>query len=395
MKITKVDIILMEEKPVDNPAWSPVLCRVYTDEGIYGDGEAALAYGRASHGAVGQLEDYARLVIGMNPLDTEVIWNKLNQTTFWGLNGGPVIYAAISAIDVACWDIKGKAFGAPVWQLLGGKMRQDLRCYASQLQFGWTDHKEPASSNQDYVRAALLALDEGYDALKYDFFDFDEEGVNFTPRDRHGLLSKRYTDLVVGRLAAVRDAVGPAVDIIVENHSATDVLSAMQLAHLMEPYDVFYFEEPCLSMPNLTRRVGEKCPLPLSQGERVYTRWQYMPYLEQGSVQVIQPDIGNCGGLTEAKKICDMAYAFDVSVQVHVCSSLLLTAAALQLEAVIPNFQIHEHHVYNRYDYVRRLTTVDYQPEDGKLVVPDAPGIGNEIAPYCFERGAITTVDAR
>jgi L-alanine-DL-glutamate epimerase-like enolase superfamily enzyme len=211
--------------------------------------------------------------------------------------------------------------------------------------------------------------------------------VKFTHEDTTRLLSPRVRNLVVGRLAAVREAVGPDVDIIVENHSNTDAQSAVQLAHLMEPYDVFYFEEPCTPNPKMNKYVHDHINMPVSQGERLYSRWQYAPYFENGSVQLIQPDLGNCGGITEGKKICDMAHTYDVGVQVHVCSSPLLTAASLQLECVIPNFTIHEHHVYNRFDYVKRLVVNDYQPVNGRFEIPDAPGIGNEISKYAFEHG--------
>jgi len=137
MKITKIDIMLVNLDCPDNVGWEPIVCRVYTDEGIYGDGEAALAYGRASRAAFGMLQDLSGLLIGRDPLDHEVIWEKLYKSIFWGQNGGPVVFAGISALDIALWDIKGKYFGVPVYKLLGGKMRDSLRCYASQLQFGW------------------------------------------------------------------------------------------------------------------------------------------------------------------------------------------------------------------------------------------------------------------
>lgn len=394
MKITKVDVLLMDENPSDNPGWSPVLCRVYTDEGIYGDGEGAMAYNTGSTGTFGAIQDYARHVIGMDPFDNEVIWEKLYKSTFWAQNGGPTEFSAIAAIDVALWDIRGKALNLPVYRLLGGKQRESLRCYASQLQFGWGERKTPARSLEEYVENARKAVAEGYDCVKYDFFTFDDESEDrFTHEQTTRLLPPRLRNLVVSRLAAVREAVGPDVDIIVENHSSVDAQSAVQLGREMEGYGVFYFEEPCTPNPKMTKYVHNHINIPISQGERLYSRWQYAPYFEDGSVQLIQPDIGNCGGITEAKKICDMAHVYDVGVQVHVCSSPLLTAAALQLECVIPNFTIHEHHVYNRYDYVKRLCVYDYQPIDGKFTIPDLPGIGNEISPYAFEHGVVATVE--
>lgn len=392
MKITKIDVILLDLKPADNPGWAPIVCRVYTDEGIYGDGEAALAFGRAHRGAFGMIQDYAGAVIGMNPLYNELIWEKLYKSTFWAQNGGPVVFSAISAIDTALWDIKGKYFGVPVYELLGGKMRDKLRCYASQLQFGWNDKKIPAYSVEDYVNNAKKAISEGYDALKFDFFTFDPDGHRYNYEETTRRLTPRHFNIVSQRLAAVREAVGDDVDIIMENHSYIDAQGAVQLGRLAEKYNVMYFEEPCTPTPEMTKFVADRIKVSISQGERVYSRWGYAPYFVNGSVQLIQPDIGNCGGITEAKKICDMAHVYDVGVQAHVCASPLSTAAALHLEAAIPNFTIHEHHVYNRYDYNKQLCIYDYQPENGYFEIPERPGLGNELSDFCFRYGEIVTV---
>lgn len=388
MKITKVDVMLIDDKPADNAGWTPIVCRIYTDEGIYGDGEAALAYGCGSVGAFGCIEDFSKKIIGMDPLDNEVIWEKLYKSTFWGQNGGPIIYSAISALDVALWDIKGKYFHVPVYKLLGGKMRDKLRCYASQLQFGWGTKKTPAITVADYVKNAKDAVAEGYDAIKIDFFTFDEDGHRFGYEETTRLQNPKRVKMIIDRLAAVRKAIGPDIDIIMENHSYIDAQTAIQLGELAKPYGIFCFEEPCTPSPKMNKFVCDKLNLPIAQGERIYTRWQYAPYFEDNSIQLIQPDIGNCGGITETKKVCDLAHIYDVGVQIHVCSSPLLTAAALQLEAAIPNFTIHEQHVYNRYDYNIKLCKYDYQPQDGYFTIPDLPGIGNELSEYVFEHCA-------
>ena len=139
--------------------------------------------------------------------------------------------------------------------------------------------------------------------------------------------------------------------------------------------------------------VHDHITIPVSQGERIYTRWQYKQYFQDGSIQMIQPDIGNCGGITETKKVCDMAHAYDVGVQIHVCSSPILTAAALHLESVLPNFTIHEHHVYNLHNYNKQLCIHDYQPEHGYFSIPEIPGIGNEWSEYAFTHCQLTTVE--
>ena len=377
MKITQIDI--MTPHIQENPMWRPILCRIHTDEGIYGDGEAALAYGIASPAAAGMIRDLATLIIGMDPLDSEVIWDKLYKSTFWGQNGGPVVFAGISALDIALWDIKGKVFNVPVYKLLGGKSRDNLRTYASQLQFGWSDHAETLTTLDEYREVSKKAVAEGYDAIKIDFFTYaPEDGRRYTDEDCTRLLSPKLVDVVESRVAAVREAIGPNVDIIMENHSRPDAQSAVQLGRAVQKYNIFYFEEPNTPNPKTAKFISSKLSMPIAHGERVYSRWQYAPFFEDQSIQVIQPDLGNCGGLTEGKKICDMAYVYDISVQAHVCASPLSTAVALHLESVIPNFVIHEHHTNNLKPWNKELCTVDWQPVDGKFKVPEGPGLGCE-----------------
>jgi L-alanine-DL-glutamate epimerase-like enolase superfamily enzyme len=390
MKIQSVDV--MELKPRIDKNWRPVVCRVNTDEGIYGYGEAAMAYGVGASAAFGMIRDLSGCIIGMDPLENEVIWDKLYKTTFWGQNGGPVVFSGISAIDIALWDIKGKFFNVPVYKLLGGKRREKLRSYASQLQFRWGDGVNPAFATEDYAAAARHAVSEGYDAIKIDFFTYDRDGRQFSSEDTTRLLKPYYLDLVEERIAGVRKAVGPDVDIIMECHSFTDVQSAIQVGRRAEKYNIFCYEEPTTPSPKLTKLVSENVNIPIASGERIYTRWGYTPYFENGSLALIQPDLGTSGGITEGKKICDMAYTYDVSVQLHVCASALSVAAALQLEAVIPNFCIHEHHVINRASYNRELCIHDYQPVDGYIGIPELPGIGNELSEYALETADTLTV---
>ncbi len=383
MKITKVDVLHLKTN-LKNGHWRPIVCRIYTDEGIYGDGEAALAYGESQIAAFGIVQNFAKLIIGMDPLQHEVIWDKLYRTTFWGQNGGPVIFAGISAIDIALWDIKGKYYNAPIYELLGGKRREKLRTYASQLQFSWGSDIIPQRTPDDYAREAKKAVAEGYDAIKIDFFTFKPDEGNFNDNDRLGLLSPEYLQMYEARVKAVREAIGPNVDLIIENHSFTDSQSAAQLGNLVKKYNIFYFEEPSTPTPQLSKFVHDETGLPIANGERIYTRWQYIEYFKQNAIQVIQPDVGTCGGITEIKKICDMAHVFDVGVQVHACGSPLSTAAALHLECAIPNFVIHEHHTYALSPYNKELCIHDYQPVNGKFSVPDLPGLGNELSEVAF-----------
>lgn len=391
MKIVKVDVMQLGTDV--RPDWRPIVCRIYTDEGIYGDGEAAMAYDVGALGAFGMLQELAKMVIGMDPLDNEVIWDKLYRSTFWGQNGGPVTFSAISAIDIALWDIKGKYFKVPVYKLLGGKKRDNLRCYANQLQFGWGEVRIPARTPEDYAKNAKKAVEEGYDAVKFDFFLYNEEDGFFNDNDRLGLLSKKYLNIVEKRIAAVREAVGPDVDIIMENHSYTDAQSALQLGRMAEKYDIFCFEEPTTPYPKITKYMSDKLNIPIATGERIYSRWQYAQYFENCSVQMIQPDFGNCGGITEGKKICDMAYAYDVGVQGHACGSPLSNVVALHLECVIPNFVIHEHHAVNLTPYNKSYCIYDYQPVNGKYKVPELPGLGNELSESAMNNSIKVTIE--
>lgn len=391
MKITSVDVMALAPRSEGHP-WRPVVCRVNTDDGLYGYGEAAMAYGIGASGAFGMVKDLAGLIIGMDALANEVVWDKLYRETFWAQNGGAAIFAGISAIDVALWDIKGKFFDVPVHRLLGGKRRDSLRSYASQLQLGWGERFGRAGRTAEYVDACNRAAAEGYDAVKIDFLTFDREGVRFRPEQGTRLLSPATLNLVEERIAAAREALGVDRDLIVEAHALTDVASAIQIGRRAEKYGIFFYEEPTTPHPKLHQRVAEAVDIPLASGERIFGRWEYAPYLEDGILGVIQPDLGTCGGLTEAKKICDMAATYDIGVQMHVCGTPLSTAAALQIESVLPNFTIHEHHLANRVPWNKELCVHDYQPVDGRIPVPDLPGIGNELSRFALDTAHIETV---
>ena len=389
MKITKIDLLF--SNPVED-GWRPLFCRIYTDSGIYGDGEIALSYGGTREAAFGILKDLAPMLIGMDPLDHEVIWQKLYRNCFFALNGGPLTFGGISAFDIALWDIKGKAFNVPVWKLLGGKQHSTLRAYASQLQNDWGENRKPARSPEDYGRVAKIAVEKGFDAVKINFLTFQPDEGRYPGTMQTAFLSADYLKTAESRIAAVREAVGEKVDIILENHCYTDRLSAVQYGNMAKKYGIFYFEEPTTPHPDLLSYVHRETGIPVASGERIYSRWQYKAYFENDSIQVIQPDIGTCGGITEVKKICDMAYLYETGVQIHVCGSPIVTAASLQLECAIPNFIIHEYNVNTIMPQMVSLAKYDYQPVNGKFTVPDLPGIGNEIAEEAFKRSEVVTI---
>lgn len=370
-----------------------ITVKVNTDEGISGFGEAGLAYGSCWRAAFGQCQDFAKLVLGMDPFNTEEIWEHLHRHTFWGMGGGVVITAAMSAIDTACWDIKGKCLQVPVYKLIGGKTHQRLRTYASQLQFGWrkiieaNDRLTLLYDPQDYYDVVKDAVSEGYDAVKIDpvFAPLDPKSMEdvFATHGHHIRGCYREHDLTcaVERIAAAREAGGTDLDIIVEIHSLLDANTAAILGKALEPYRIMYYEEPTMPCnPGVFRHIKERCALPLATGERSYTRWGFRPFLEDRTLDIVQPDLCNTGGITETKKICDMAQVYDVGVQIHVCGGPIATAAALQVEAAIPNFVIHEEHNANLLQKFKGAGKFFYEPKDGFYEIPDRPGIGQEMS---------------
>lgn len=361
------------------PVWNPVFVRIHTDEGISGVGEAGLAYDLGHSAAAAMIKEIAEaMLIGWDPMQTELLWSRMFRESFWALGGGPVVYAAMSAIDTALWDIKGKALQQPVYQLLGGKVNDKLRTYASQLQFDWDKEVNRLTKPADYGKAAEKAMAEGYDSVKVDPMMFDAQGK--TKFDCTKLFNRKELKLIRARMQAIRDAIGPDNDIIFECHSLPGVTSAIQLGEIAADFNCMYFEEPVNYLNSeLHKKVADKVTVPVAAGERLYLRHGIRPYLEDQSVDVLQPDIGLCGGLTEAKKMCDYADMYDVQVQAHVCGGPVATMAALHLETAIPNFLIHEHHTYATKAWNRELCVQDPQPVKGFFQAPDAPGLGIEL----------------
>lgn len=377
MKVTSVEVF--DTNPGIIPNWHPVIVRINTDEGISGLGEVGLAYGTGHSAGAAMVREIAeRFVIGADPMKTEKLWETMFRATFWAEGGGPVVFGAMSAIDTALWDIKGKALNVPVYQLLGGKTNERLRTYASQIQFGWSKELKTCKMPEEYAEEARKAVSEGYDAIKVDPVIFDAEGKRVLIL--RGPVPKDKFNLIRGRVEAIREAVGPDVDIIIELHSLLDATAAIQLGRIWEEFECMYYEEPVHYLNvDLHSKVSSCLRIPSAAGERIYTRWGYRQYFEKQALRLIQPDLGLVGGITECKKICDYAYIYDVGVQLHVCGSPVATAAALQLEAAIPNFVIHEHHTYALKDCNIKLCKQNYQPKNGYFEVPDLPGLGIEL----------------
>jgi L-alanine-DL-glutamate epimerase-like enolase superfamily enzyme len=193
------------------------------------------------------IQDFAEAIIGMDPMKTELIWETIFRKTFWGMGGGTIVNAGISAIDIALWDIKGKALGVPVYQLLGGKTNESLRTYASQLQFNWGPkiEKQVLITPKEYGQVTRDAMAEGYNAIKVDPIIFSDRSDGKGPWKITGPLEKRVIRTVYDRVAAMREAGGEDMDIIIEMHSNTDTIAAIQIGQALEDLRIFYYEEPC------------------------------------------------------------------------------------------------------------------------------------------------------
>lgn len=393
MKITSVDVFECKFNVMGK-----VICiRVNTDEGISGFGEVGLSYGGMHDAGVGIAKDMAKLIVGKDPMNIEAIWENIFRSTFWGMGGGGVVNAGVSAVDTALWDIKGKALGVPCWQLLGGKTNERIRAYASQLQFDWDVEHCNLTEPTQYAEATRKAMAQGYTAIKVDPIGVTSDGkwareASNPDWKLHGKLSAEMVRTAYERTAAMREAGGKDLDIIIELHAYTDAITAVQLGKALEPLNIYYYEEPVhpLNVENMLE-VRKNVNIPIASGERIYTRWGYREFLEKHAIQVIQPDLTNTGGISEVKKICDMANIYDAAVQVHVCGGPIATAATLQVETVIPNFLIHEVHEGAIKKDMVELGKYTYQPVNGAYDIPTQPGIGQELSEKAIAEAVVFT----
>jgi galactonate dehydratase len=372
MKISEVEIFDVKLRDSIGRKNNPVILRVHTDEGISGLGEVALAYGVGASAGLGMVRELAeRFLIGADPFRIEHLWEAMYRYTFWAQGGGPVVYGGMSAIDEALWDIKGKALGVPAYELLGGRCWDKLRVYAN----GWY-HKGVAP--EDYAEAAQRVVADGYNAMKFDPFAYNPEGVWEYPRRA---LDPVRADLAYERVKAVREAVGPYTDILVEVHGNLGTTSAIQMGKRLEALKPFFYEEPVDAMNvECMRKVADNVDIPIAAGERLYTRYGFRPYIEGQILDILQPDLGLAGGLTETKKIADFAQTYNLHVQPHNCAGPIATAASLQLDACITNFIIQELFPYRndgRYELVTQA--FELQVVDGYVPVPETPGLGVEL----------------
>ncbi len=356
MKITEIKTFRMSATPHKSDTNNWLFIKIYTDAGIYGVGEGSLQY--KDLGLMAEIEDFSKFLIGKDPFAIEYTWTSLYRRVTW--TGGAVTMSAISAIDLALWDLKGKALGVPVYELLGGKVRDAVPVYAN----GWF---EDAVTPEDHAEMAIKTVESGYPCLK--FYPFKGQYVTTPERIKTG----------VELVAAVRNAVGPDIQIGIDVRARLDFWSALQVAEELIPYKVSWIEEPIqFDNPKLMGEFARKSRIPVSTGEQLYNRWDFQPLLDEKSISIIQPDICHAGGISELRKIASAAETQYVNVAPHNSNGPISTAASLHLDMNIPNCFKQEIFVsfLDRYEAV---LTNQIPIHDGFATPPVGPGWGTDI----------------
>ena len=343
MKITRLETILVQ------PRW--LFLKMHTDAGLVGWGEPVVE-GRAHtvREAVREIEEY---LIGQDPRRIEHHWQAIYRHAFY--RGGPVLTSALSGIEQAMWDLLGKSLGVPVYQLLGGAVRDRIRMYA---------HCHGATP-EEAAATAQAKVAEGYTALK--------TGVGRVPA--RIIETPEFVDACADRFAAMREAVGPKVDIAIDFHGQISPAMAVRLAKALEPYHPMFIEEPCLPENVDTMvTIARSTSIPIATGERLFTKWAFREVLEKQAAVVVQPDLCHAGGIFECRKIAAMAECYYAGVAPHNPLGPISLAACLQLDACTPNFLVQEQ-VSLGEGYLK----TPFQLREGYIELPTAPGLGIEI----------------
>ncbi|WP_368277439.1 galactonate dehydratase [Lacticaseibacillus paracasei] len=348
MKISDIQVYKVK------PRW--IFVKVLTDEGITGWGE--MISGTKTETVVAGAYEMGKKLIGRNPFEIERLWQEMHRSFF---RGGPINGTIISGLEMALWDIKGKALNLPVYELLGGAARDRIRVYS------WIGGDRPS----DVAEQAQERVDKGFTAIK----------MNATS-ELHYIDSYNKVQAVVDRVASIRDQVGDQLEIGIDFHGRVHRPMAKVLAHALEPYHPMFLEEVVLpenwdSFDDIAREVS----IPLATGERLYTRWDFKNLFRQGAIDIVQPDVALCGGILETRKIAAMAEAFDMGVAPHAPYGPVSLAATLQVDACTPNVFIQEQSLgihYNQgfdlLDFVKNKEIFQYK--DSYVQLPKGPGLG-------------------
>lgn len=349
MKITNLECFIVP------PRW--LFLKVETDEGIAGWGEP-IVEGKANT-VKAAVEEIGEFLIGKDPMRIEDHWQMLYRSGFY--RGGPILMSAIAGIDQALWDIKGKYFNAPVYELLGGACRDSVRVYS------WIGGDRPSEVGKEAKEKALA----GFTAIK----------MNGTEEVQY-IDSYKKIDLVLERVNAIREAVGNDFGIGIDFHGRVHKPMAKILAKELEQFKPMFIEEPVLPENNeALKEIAHVTSIPIATGERMFSRWDFKQLLSDGYVDIIQPDLSHAGGITECRKIFAMAEAYDVAAAPHCPLGPIALAACLQVDAVSHNVFIQEQSLGIHYnigndllDYIEDPTVFEFK--DGFVDIPKGPGLG-------------------
>lgn len=357
MQITDIQYYLV------HPGRAKNLCfvKIDTDEGIYGWGECYTQSDRDTQ-ITAHIDQLRRYLIGRDPTNIKH-FVQMAYDDFAGRRGAMDYHCAISGLEQAMWDIAGKAYGAPVHKLIGGACRDKIRVYAN----GWSGG---APTPGALAERASEVIEMGFTALKFDPI----------PGPWRTYVSKDVERAAVANVRAVRDAVGPDVDILVEMHRRLAPMHAVRIARDIEEYRPFWYEEPVLAENiDALAEVRRSISIPVVTGEELYTKFEFREVFEKRAADILNPDVCNVGGILELKEIAAMAEPYFVVISPHNFNSTTLgLAATLQVSAAIPNFLITEYFV-NLEEFGRDIARTPFEARDGYISVPDAPGIGIDL----------------
>ena len=334
-----------------------VFVKLYTDAGIDGVGEATLEWKTKT--VVAALEELERLLVGKDPFATEQLVETLHRDSYW--RTGAVFRSALGAVEAALLDIKGKALGVPVYELLGGKQRDRLKCYANHWFYG-------AETAAEYAEAAGRAVAMGFRALKWDPF-----GTAWLEMDRP---ERRRTIEIV---EAVRAAVGPDIDLMLDVHGRLNVPTAIAMTQELARFDLAWIEEPVPPESiDALADVRARSPVPIAAGERYFEPERFLELIVKRAADILQPDVCHLGGLGETRKVAGMAHTRFLPVAPHNPTGPVMNAMTLHLAAAIPNFMIFET-VSMDVPWRQELVKETLEFDRGDLLVPAAPGLGVEL----------------
>lgn len=350
MKITGIEPILAGGRYL--------FVKVHTDGGLVGLGECgAWAYQEATVSVLKQME---KMIVGQDPLRTEFIWNALSRNLHFR---GSVTQSALSGIDIALWDLKGKYFQVPCYELMGGKVREKIKIYVNAR----------ARDARGMAEEAKKLADQGFRSIRFSIGH---------PKDENGRCGENFTSLVTrveGIMKAVREAVGWNVDVAIECHRGMRPAEAIELGRVLRPYRPYFYEDPIPDNLEAMRQVIRGCDIPVATGERFINPAEFDSLMTTTDVRYIRPDMCVSGGLTAGKKIAAEAEVRGVYVIPHNPLGPVSTAACLQLDACIPNFEVQEYPMANGVCRLDKEMKTPFHVENGYIRLPEGPGLGIEL----------------